>query len=61
MLATINGRNELIVHLELITQEIQRQSNRQWRVSIAGIMVAHLDCGNSGHNHCCNEVNWESF
>ena len=41
MFARINGRNELIVHLELMTKEIRKQSDRQWKISI-GIMVATL-------------------
>ncbi len=41
MFATINGRNELIVHLEILTKEIQRQSDRQWKISI-GVMLATL-------------------
>ena len=42
--AIINGRNELIVHLELMTAEMQKQSNRQWKISI-GIMVSTLAVG----------------
>ncbi len=39
--AKINGRNELIVHLELMTNEIRKQSNKQWIISI-GVMVTTL-------------------
>jgi len=34
MVTRINGRNEIIVHLEILAKEMQKQSSRQWVFSI---------------------------
>ena len=34
MVTRINGRNEIIVHLEILAKEMQKQARRQWIFSI---------------------------